>query len=258
MGIVHMVLQGPGGVGKSFVASALVQGMGALGMNPIGVDIDPINPTLSRYKGLQTEFFKVMEDKDIDRSKFDELVQQLTAMAEEGPVIVDSGGPTFVPLTWYLRAYGVGNVLADAGHRLVLHTVLSGGQSQGRSDECLYTLCRNFASAPLVVWINPFRERVLWEGQPFEESALYEACRDTITTVVKLPELDELSRRDVDALLKRHVGFEDAIADPTLQIMRRQRLRLVWRQVFEAVELAVQGIDMAVVGHESGGLDESH
>lgn len=243
MGYVHLVLQGPGGVGKSFVAAALVQGMQSMGLHALGVDIDPVNPTLSRYSGLGAQFFDVMVNEDIDRAKFDELVQELLVQANEGPVVVDSGGPTFVPLTWYLREYGVAQVLNDAGHQLVLHTVLSGGQSQGRSDGCLISLCENFSGLPLTVWINPYRELVLWDGLEFEASPLYEMCRSAITAVVRLPKLDDLSRRDVEKLLKQHVGFDAALADPKLPVMQRQRLRQVWRQVLDAVGLAVLGFD---------------
>src|SRR5262249_42734009 len=50
--IIHMSLQGKGGVGKSLVAAILSQYLGSRGQDVHGIDADPVNHTFSEYRGL--------------------------------------------------------------------------------------------------------------------------------------------------------------------------------------------------------------
>ena len=49
---VHMVMQGKGGVGKSFIAMLLAQHFKRNGDSVICADTDPVNRTFSKYVGL--------------------------------------------------------------------------------------------------------------------------------------------------------------------------------------------------------------
>ena len=49
---VHIALQGKGGVGKSLVSAILSQYLSSKGENVLGIDVDPVNQTLSEYQGL--------------------------------------------------------------------------------------------------------------------------------------------------------------------------------------------------------------
>jgi CobQ/CobB/MinD/ParA nucleotide binding domain len=50
--IIHMSLQGKGGVRKSLVAAILSQYLASRGQEVHGIDADPVNHTLSEYRGL--------------------------------------------------------------------------------------------------------------------------------------------------------------------------------------------------------------
>ena len=50
MAKINMVLQGKGGVGKSFVASTLAQYMKNKGEEPLCIDTDPVNTTFAATK----------------------------------------------------------------------------------------------------------------------------------------------------------------------------------------------------------------
>ena len=74
---VHMVLQGKGGVGKSFVASLLAQYFRSRDLNPLCIDTDPVNATFASYKAFDVQRLEIMKDNDVDQRAFDGLVEKI-------------------------------------------------------------------------------------------------------------------------------------------------------------------------------------
>ncbi|WP_257998120.1 P-loop NTPase [Oligella urethralis] len=62
---IHFVLQGKGGVGKSFVASLLAQYLKSTGNEVHCYDTVPVNQTFSRYKKLKVEIVKILTEHGI-------------------------------------------------------------------------------------------------------------------------------------------------------------------------------------------------
>ena len=52
MAKIHMILQGEGGVGKSFIAATIAQYKASKGQKPLCIDTDPVNSTFHGYKAL--------------------------------------------------------------------------------------------------------------------------------------------------------------------------------------------------------------
>jgi cellulose biosynthesis protein BcsQ len=52
--MIHMVLQGKGGVGKSFVAALMAQYLQDRGQDPVCIDTDPVNATFAGYAETST------------------------------------------------------------------------------------------------------------------------------------------------------------------------------------------------------------
>jgi CO dehydrogenase nickel-insertion accessory protein CooC1 len=75
MANIHMVLQGKGGVGKSFIAATLAQYKASKGQNPLCVDTDPINSTFHGYKALNVRRLQIMDGDEINSRNFDGLVE---------------------------------------------------------------------------------------------------------------------------------------------------------------------------------------
>jgi CO dehydrogenase nickel-insertion accessory protein CooC1 len=59
---IHLSLQGKGGVGKSLVASILAQYLLQRGKTVRCIDTDPVNKTLSQYRGLPAEQSHRLQD----------------------------------------------------------------------------------------------------------------------------------------------------------------------------------------------------
>ncbi|NQU58501.1 MAG: conjugal transfer protein TraL, partial [Rhodospirillales bacterium] len=55
---IHMILQGKGGVGKSFVASLLAQHYLSREITPVCIATDPINQTFAAYKSFNAHQLK--------------------------------------------------------------------------------------------------------------------------------------------------------------------------------------------------------
>src|SRR5437764_4962169 len=93
---VHLVLQGKGGVGKSFVASILGQYFRERGKEVHCVDTDPVNQTFAQYRELDVQRLNLLVDGSVDQRAFDGLVERL--LTENGTFVVDNGASTFIPM----------------------------------------------------------------------------------------------------------------------------------------------------------------
>ena len=79
---VHLSLQGKGGVGKSLIASFIAQFYKDHGVRAICVDTDPVNQTFSQYAALGAQHLQLMDGNQIDRRRFDALVEDILANDE--------------------------------------------------------------------------------------------------------------------------------------------------------------------------------
>jgi hypothetical protein len=125
--MIHLTLQGKGGVGKSLVASILFQYFRHHGKELHCIDSDPVNQTFSQYAELGAEHLALMRDGRIDTSGFDHLLDRF--LDEDGIFVVDNGPSTFVPLWGYIVENNVLETLAAAGRKLCVHTIVTGGQA---------------------------------------------------------------------------------------------------------------------------------
>ena len=92
---VHLVLQGKGGVGKSFVSAILAQYFRTKSAPVHCLDTDPVNATFAQYRVLEAEHLKVLKRGTINEKQFDVFVEKVCH--GDGVFIVDTGATTFVP-----------------------------------------------------------------------------------------------------------------------------------------------------------------
>ena len=86
-----------------------------------------MNQTFSQYAALGAQHLQLMDGNQIDRRRFDALVDDI--LANDESFIVDNGASTFIPLWHYMVENAVTSVLREANRRLVIHTVITGGQA---------------------------------------------------------------------------------------------------------------------------------
>jgi len=173
MSTVHLILQGKGGVGKSFIATLLAQYLAEKGVPVRCFDADPVNSTLSSFPALNTTKLDLIESSDkgrrINPRRFDDLVEQIAGQPAESHVIVDTGSSAFVPLLHYVATNEVPAILSQNGHELVVHTVVTGGQALVDTLHGAAQLVKQLDDARFVVWLNPFWGPIADDGKIFEQ-----------------------------------------------------------------------------------------
>ena len=124
--MVHFIMRGKGGVGKSFVSWILAQYFLSKGEAVKGFDTDASNQTFAQFKALDVTAMKLSADgMDIEPRRFDEMMEQL--LTKDGVFVVDTGSNTFLPLWKYMIENSALPMLREAGRSVVLHSVLTGG-----------------------------------------------------------------------------------------------------------------------------------
>ena len=238
MANIHMILQGKGGVGKSFIAATLAQYKLSKGQKPLCVDTDPINATFHGYKALGVRRLQIMQGDEINPRNFDALVELIAP--SEHDVIIDNGASSFVPLAHYLISNLVPALLVEMGHTLIVHTVITGGQALLDTVSGFAQIITQFPSETLfVVWLNPYWGPIEHEGKSFEQMKAYVANKSRVSAIIQIPALKEDTfGRDLSEMLQARLTFDEALAMESLTIMTRQRLKIVKAQLFGQLEAA--------------------
>ena len=238
MAKIHLILQGKGGVGKSFIAATLAQFKASKGQTPLCIDTDPVNATFAGYSALGVKRLQIMDGDEINPRHFDTLVEMVAPSLDD--VIIDNGASSFVPLSHYLISNQVPALLADMGHELLVHTVVTGGQALLDTVSGFSQLVSQFPTeAIFVVWLNPYWGPIEHEGKGFEQLKAYTANKARVSAIVTIPTLKmETYGRDLSDMLQERLTFDEALAMSSLTIMTRQRLKIVKNQLFGQLDSA--------------------
>jgi hypothetical protein len=232
---VHMSLQGKGGVGKSLVASILTQYFRSKGRVVHAVDTDPVNQTLAQYQRLGAERLELLREGGIDQRKFDGLVERI--LREEGTFVIDSGAATFIPLWNYILENNLLDFLHEAGRRIFVHVVITGGQALLDTLSGFTELAETTRERNLVVWLNEYFGLVRQDGASFMEMAVYHRNQEKVLGSVSIVRRNhDTFGRDVEEMIVRKLTFEEAIKNGDFTIMAKQRLKVVQRDLFEQLE----------------------
>lgn len=238
---IHLTLQGKGGVGKSFVSSILAQYFTNRAVPVRCIDTDPVNRTLSQYKGLEVEPLKLLRDGTIDQRGFDALME--TMLTTNDSFIVDNGASTFIPLWNYFLENNVPGLLRDSGKHMFVHTVITGGQALEDTLKGFGELADTAVDRTIVVWLNEFFGRIEANGKSFDQMTVYKQNQGKVLGSVGIPRRNpDTFGRDVEEMIARKYTFDEAIKSGDATIMTKQRLRVIQRDLFsqlDALELAV-------------------
>ncbi|SDZ10842.1 AAA family ATPase [Nitrosomonas sp. Nm58] len=236
MAKIHMILQGKGGVGKSFIASTLAQHKQAKGKKLLCVDTDPVNATFHGFKKLNVRKINVMSGDEIDPRKFDDLIELISK--SESDVIIDNGASTFVPMSHYLISNQIPALLPDMGHELVIHTVITGSQALLDTLTGFANLIESFPIDTLfVVWLNPYWGEIEMDGKRFEEMKTYLDNKSRVSAIIRIPHYKaDTFGKDLSEILQSKLTFSEALESKSLPIMVRQRLNIIRKQLFANIE----------------------
>jgi hypothetical protein len=222
-------------VGKSLIASFLAQYYKSRGVPATCVDTDPVNQTFSQYAALGAQHLKLMEGNQIDRRRFDSLMESI--LGSEESFIVDNGASTFIPLWHYMVESGVPSVLREANRKLIIHTVITGGQALGDTVTGFKSLAESCESRSIVVWINEYFGLVEKDGKQFSQMAAFLEHQDKVAGSVHIPRLSaDTFGRDLEDMIARKLTFGEIAWAAGFTLMSKQRLRMIERELFEQLD----------------------
>jgi hypothetical protein len=232
---IHLTLQGKGGVGKSLTASILAQYLISRDTCVSCVDTDPVNRTLSQYRGLDVQPLKLLRDGGIDQRGFDALVEMI--VASDATFVVDNGASTFIPLWNYMLENSIPSFLKQAGKRLCVHVVITGGQALEDTLKGFAELAGTTSDRSIVIWLNEYFGRIEQDGRIFTDMAVCKENEHKILGSIGVPKRNQDTfGRDVEEMIARKQTFEEAIQSGDFSIMSKQRLRVVQRDLFEQLD----------------------
>jgi len=236
--IVNLILQGKGGIGKSFIATLIAQY--AIHKEPeqvvTGYDTDQENTTFAQYQGLYVEHIPVMTpDREINSKKFDVLIEKL--LSGTGIAIVDNGANTFAPLLAYIQENDVINLLEENGKKVFIHTIVGGGDVMSDTANGFNSIA-NCTNASIVLWLNEhFGEMVTNEGKHFTETKVFNTHRDRIVGVVNLKMRKSTTfGDDIRRMTSRRFTIKDVMDSEEFSIMEKQRMTTFARETYAELD----------------------
>lgn len=233
-GTIHLTLQGKGGVGKSLIAAILAQYLRQTGLDVRCIDTDPVNRTFAQYRALRADRLCLRDEHNrIDQRSFDALMERFL-LESEATFVVDNGASTFLPLWHYLLENNALDYLRQNGRRVVVHTVVTGGQALMDTLNGFHELAQTMQERNIVVWINEYFGRVEAEGKKFAEMAAYRENTEKVCGAVIFQKRNQDTfGRDLEEMIAAKLTFEEAIGSSQLPVMAKQRLKVVQRDLFE-------------------------
>ncbi|HEY8022944.1 MAG TPA: hypothetical protein VIF60_00150 [Burkholderiaceae bacterium] len=234
---VHFILQGKGGIGKTFVSSILAQWM--QNKNPELLrcyDTDQENTTFSRYKALNVKHVPVMNDsRTIEPKGFDALMMDI--LESDGNCVIDNGANTFSPLMAYLIENACFELLKDAGRRVYIHSIVGGGDT-------LHDTASGFISTalstpvPLILWENEhFGLLQTPSGKAFVDSQSFNDHIDKVKGRVKLVQRNaDTFGADIKKMNTTRMTLDEVMQSDKFNIMEKQRIKVVYRDLFSQLD----------------------
>ena len=234
---VHFILQGKGGIGKTFVSSILAQWLKH--KNPDSLrcyDTDQENTTFSRYKALNVKHIPVMtESRTIEPKRFDALMMDI--LEADGNCVIDNGANTFSPLMAYLIENACFELLKDSGRSVYIHSIVGGGDT-------LHDTASGFISTalstpvPLILWENEhFGLLQTPSGKAFIDSQSFNEHIDKVKGRVRLSQRNaDTFGADVKKMNTARMTYDEVMQSDKFNIMEKQRVKVFFRDLFTQLD----------------------
>lgn len=240
MYLVNLILQGKGGVGKSLIAVLLAQYFHSRVGTVICADTDPVNATFTKYRSLDVAHIAIAENGNVMQRRFDPLMEQI--LSTDASFVIDNGAATFLPLTRYLHENDIYRLMSESGKKVIVHTVLTGGQAKADTYHGFAELLSKVNEyARIVVWQNEFHGKVEFDGYPITASKLFkDAEREgKIAGVVRIADRSNSDDfvGDMKQMTEANMTLADVKASSDFTYLAKLRLERVVGEIFAELDL---------------------
>ena len=148
--------------------------------------------------------------------------------------MLDNGATSFAPLSRYLVQDGIADAVAESGKKMVVHTIVAGGQELVQTGRGFDSVASQFpASADMVLWLNEHHGPVDGaDGASFEQTPLYQKHkRPHPRGHPPGPPAPRHLRGKPGGHAQRGLTFAEADQSSEFFVIAKQRLRQVWRPI---------------------------
>ena len=220
---VHIVAQGKGGVGKTFICWLAAQYLREThGEEAVSfADSDPVNKSFAAFRGLDAISLDLFSEdhRNVEPGDFEKVFEFIQA-SRRPDILIDTGASNFLPLYTFLSADQADQMLADTQCNLILHVPVCGGESRTECLQRLQIMLDNIPNARFVVWINNYPAEVFpknktedpssREPEKFEETGYFQKYKDRIEGIVNLPHFpDDSTGKTLKLLTKSLLTFSE-------------------------------------------------
>lgn len=239
---VHFILQGKGGIGKSFVSTLIAQYFNRKGAHTVCFDTDQENTTFKHYKALNVQHVQVMnEARVIDQKGFDKLIESI--LEQEGTFVIDTGANTFSNLLAYMVENSVIEILNSNDRKVFIHTIIGGGDTlldTANGFNSVAQAVEQVGGTSLVLWLNEHFGSMQHNGNPFQESKVFKAHEDKLVGVVVLHDRNKQTfGDDIKRMNTARLTVDEVLQSPNFGIMEKSRIRTVATDVFNQLDKVV-------------------
>ena len=234
---INFVMQGKGGVGKSYVASHLAQFLQDKHspQNCIFYDTDPVNQTFASLQALNVNTVHILTDGVVDVQKFDELLNVLIdPKMKNKQIVIDNGASSFLPLLAYMKENGIVDFFAQHDIKTLFHVVLSGGQPWDETYNGLTFIKKQLGrEINVIAWLNPLNGEITSENRILMQSYLDENPTD-LCLEIPLKNKD-LFGKDIAKMTAQKLTYKQVAKSesPDFQMMTKRRLDMYKNEIFD-------------------------
>lgn len=239
----NFILQGKGGVGKSFISSLIAQyyseSRGGI-ESIVCVDTDPNNATFSSILALDVKHLSLFDrDGRFDPRNFDTLVMNMLE-SEEKDFVIDNGATSFLPLIEYISENDTFAMLADK-FEIILHVPIVGGQAQKDTINGFMHLIERWPSVKFVVWLNEFQGRIEdTDGNDFEHMDIFKKYKKHIYAIVCITAQNpQTFGKDIEDMMKESLTFFQVTQNPHFNLIAKQRLKMFKDSIFNFLPVVI-------------------
>lgn len=241
--VANFILQGKGGVGKSFISSLIAQyyserrgGIESI----VCVDTDPNNATFASILALNVKHLSLFDRYGkFDPRKFDTLIMNMLE-SEEKDFVIDNGATSFLPLIEYLLENDIFTILSDK-FDIILHVPIVGGQAQKDTINGFEYLVERWPTAKFVVWLNEFQGRIEdVDGNGFEHMEVYKQYKKRMFAIAHIVEQNPHTfGRDIGNMMKESMTFQQVMLSPNFYLLSKQRITMFKNRIFDFLPIVL-------------------
>ncbi|MFA0999178.1 MULTISPECIES: nucleotide-binding protein [Pseudomonas syringae group] len=236
----HWILQGKGGVGKSFASSILAQYMIERGHEPACGDTDPVNSTFYQIAALNVQLIKIAEDGIVMQRLFDPLFESI--LLSDRVSVVDNGASTFLPFAQFIKSNCVLETMQEYGKQVFIHCVVTGGQSKDDTAAGLISLIdlvrSTQSNAKIVVWVNEFWGKPTFDGKTLEQNEWFQEALPIIQGVVTIVQRNgDDFITDIRLMTERHMTYREVKVSTDFGLMPKSRIFNVFNDVYRQLDV---------------------